>query len=731
MGKIFKKSIMVLIISALLTGCATPKWNLSSENSNESESVNSADDLEMELASNQNSSEEVLGKFEHGIMDDNADKVIEYTGDDILITYGTYMTGQIENAGFLVFLDGIPQQYKTDFDKEYKYMHILSKNNEEDQLFNIIFSPTVGNAGDTLELVIVGLTNPEYCPDMVNTTAYGINGKSSAEYASVVFNANADVTMTSNESEQEWITSVEYNKTPLTEENKKEILGGWISDDSDFEKKSYSKFYINGENGGMMSSMDISSIESCTIQYDLSGQPGVQYGIVLFYDNRPIAYEGSIRQVLEIEKGYISSLVYQLDLSRITEGHSFYILQIPMNLRDYPSTVITQKKTNSIYFYTQDMIKQIESEITKDIESSNLSLTYQIKDLEKVQINTIDEISMVQSVGDGKLLISAGNLYLYDCTKKQIEQQIACSGDLNGGFKIYNLEQGYALIGAVGEEYEQKVYNLSTKEYEILKGNYVGCILYDQDWNIVEEIDFSKVISQEIDINKVTVSTDGNQFAFISDEGILLYNNNTRELKKILSLEEADNQYAIFEFSALEFTKDDQTLNIIGYLLDHNSNSSSTFWGILSIDGTIKKVKAAKDIGKMIISQGVTLFTQADVYGNPSGEVLSLNQQKKTITELSLTKRSESEHVWGSVNKEHYMTSEQLSDQSWKIRIYKISGELETEFVYSALSAKEYQAPSIYLDEEKNQIMLFFQKANEENQNKLVIGTYKSMKIDN
>ena len=96
----------------------------------------------------------------------------EYDGGEFRLDYQYSVIGKLNTIGFLLFLDGRPQPYKVDdTTADYEYCHLFAAG--EDQTFSFLFEPVTGSAGDLLTLTVVSITNPDFQPDMKDTSGYG------------------------------------------------------------------------------------------------------------------------------------------------------------------------------------------------------------------------------------------------------------------------------------------------------------------------------------------------------------------------------------------------------------------------------------------------------------------------------------------------------------------------------------------------------------------------------
>lgn len=100
--------------------------------------------------------------------------------------------GKLDNIGFLLFLDGKPQAYKVnDTGTEYEYLHCFQTSDKHQEKFSFVFTPITGTKGDTLNITIISITNPNFQPDMKETSSYGWYHKPLERVLKLHFNEDA------------------------------------------------------------------------------------------------------------------------------------------------------------------------------------------------------------------------------------------------------------------------------------------------------------------------------------------------------------------------------------------------------------------------------------------------------------------------------------------------------------------------------------------------------------
>ncbi|GAB6107741.1 hypothetical protein [Fusibacter bizertensis] len=116
-------------------------------------------------------STKILGKQSHGFMKHLDDfEYITYSGQEIEIEYFVELEGISNNIGFLLFVNGKPQPYKIkNRIQNYEYLHSFNVDNGREE-FTFQFDVTSGQKDEIADLAIVSIYNPEFKPDMIETT---------------------------------------------------------------------------------------------------------------------------------------------------------------------------------------------------------------------------------------------------------------------------------------------------------------------------------------------------------------------------------------------------------------------------------------------------------------------------------------------------------------------------------------------------------------------------------
>lgn len=344
------KNILILnllSIALVLNGCGE---NVSTEEFQ----VKSTESANSEVIKKKET--EVMGEFCHGVnwLDVAQKHVLYYKGGEMKIPYKMKGSGIGTSAGFLIFLDGEPQPYKIDGEEEeYKYMHVLTGEEEEEKTFTIAFTPVKGKKGEQSKIKIVSLVNPTFMPDMEETFAYGNNHSTLENSYDLEFKENADKMMENKDSRK-----IIQNSSQQEEDIDKDLetkLEEYQLGDLDLENRvtSYIEYNNDPETFGV-SNLDITGIDKLHVTYVMMGHPKAVYKVNFYLNHQLVTLKNASGYTITLKKGKQVKIEFDLDVSEIEEG-SFYAVEVPVNEDDYPDDEqIGTNKEDTVYLYRGD-----------------------------------------------------------------------------------------------------------------------------------------------------------------------------------------------------------------------------------------------------------------------------------------------------------------------------------------------------------------------------------------
>ena len=315
-------------------------------------SPESTTETETDKENNEPPSEIGMGTVSHGVnwAKNEKDYSFTYEGGVLEIPYSMTGTGIGTCQGFLVYVNGIPQPYMIkDTEEEYKYMHIIEGDENQEVNFTISFIPVTGKAGDKLKLYVCSITNPSFIPDRVNTFQYGHSHELLEWVTDITFQKNAEKMPKVNDSLC-ILKKVRNQRVEIDKKEKKYITDTMTLGTPDLDKEVYGYLKIDGKSVRMDTEADISGKDKVHVSYFMMGHPGVKYRVNFYLNHQLLTDESGEVYELELATGKMNTLEFDMDVSKVTNA-SFYAVAVPVNPEDYPDDNIVTEKHPSINLY--------------------------------------------------------------------------------------------------------------------------------------------------------------------------------------------------------------------------------------------------------------------------------------------------------------------------------------------------------------------------------------------
>lgn len=280
------------------------------------------------------------------LSDSGERKPFAYNGGEFRLDYRFSVTGDLDSVGFLLFLDGQPQPYRiNDGSSNCAYCHTFDA--VEDQEFAFLFEPICGKAGDTLDLTVVSITNPDFQPDMESTSSYGWYHNALPLGIEMCFNADAPAFAAAAPGSVEAFSSCSVYEEKATAQYVENDLAqaGWPDITMDTLDDGV---YYTLTLGGDTVFDNLSAAEPVPVRFTLCGTPGARYDIVFFLDHRPIAMNGKTSSAVTLSQGGVAVAEGVIDPSLLGDLNTFYCVAIPAENTDTPFY-----KTNSILLFKE------------------------------------------------------------------------------------------------------------------------------------------------------------------------------------------------------------------------------------------------------------------------------------------------------------------------------------------------------------------------------------------
>ncbi|GAB6989712.1 hypothetical protein JCM16418A_17620 [Paenibacillus pini] len=298
----------------------------------------------------------VLGNISHGFTNPQLDEKgiilpLQYNGSELKVDYSVKASGKAKNVGFLVFVDGKPQPYKfNSSEAPYEYMHIFElEGDDQDTPLSFIFTPVTGKKGDNLHVSIASVYNPGFIPDMKATTSFGGYQTTLESGRSLIFNKNAEALNVSSIPHQEILSNVRISTEPITQEllDKHSVMEK--VDMATLDKKVYSDLYVDGSL--RQDNLQIKKSGTLHLSFKLFGHPGIRYRSTIYINHSALSTKNAVSFETKLTKGNIAIIEADIDLEKLENFNTLYIVSIPVNANDFPDDVIILDKTPSLLLY--------------------------------------------------------------------------------------------------------------------------------------------------------------------------------------------------------------------------------------------------------------------------------------------------------------------------------------------------------------------------------------------
>ncbi|ONK24255.1 beta-glucanase/beta-glucan synthetase [Bacillus sp. VT-16-64] len=345
-------ALLLLALMVLAAGCSNQNLDKNNEGTIHHETDNPFEVNDEETG--------VMGSMVHGFdnpeVDENEEMLpIPYHGGELKIDYSVAASGKAKNVGFLVFVDGIPQPYKFNTtEAPYEYMHILDlEEDDKETPFTFVFTPITGKQGDTLDVNITSVYNPAFMPDMKETSSYGGYHSTLQSLGSLVFEKDADVLEASSIPKKDYLRNVRLSTEPVTKEllEKHEKHRAMKIDLETLEKLVINEVNFDGDRAMNVDNLKVNDNGSLHVTFKLFGHPGIHYQNTFYINHQALAtVDGDTSFETTLAKGEVSVIDVEIDLERLEDFNTFYVVSVPTNTADFPDNAFLLK-SESVLLY--------------------------------------------------------------------------------------------------------------------------------------------------------------------------------------------------------------------------------------------------------------------------------------------------------------------------------------------------------------------------------------------
>jgi len=315
MRKSFYKCIAAAAaISCLLSGCGGN--HAAGQKTEEPDTSTSVSDDVTSLFDQASSAMEV-GSFSYGWPDER--DVFPYSGEPLEIPFklmGT-MDGSPQEVGLLLFVDGIAQPYSAVLadgtELTNAYMQTFQLEQDVENIFDLVFQPVTGKAGDSLSIQAVTILRPSYLPEGAENPNYGFYHSANITIPlQIAFEKDAPA-----EGQKTAATSYEVVDIPKSITDSDEFFGLENSRDAN---TSLSVTPAEDENNSVIYSKD----GTVTFKVRLYGGPEADHIITVFVNHQPVQVGGADHLAVRTQKDKMVEATISLDASVFGERNTIY-----------------------------------------------------------------------------------------------------------------------------------------------------------------------------------------------------------------------------------------------------------------------------------------------------------------------------------------------------------------------------------------------------------------------
>ena len=484
-----KKTIAIIIISLLAVftiGCII-RFATSHNETKPSIDNSLSDNLEKNKTDDSNN--EKLFSYSSGMEITNFTDNYVYDGSPIELSVEILNDGDEFEETFLLFVNGIQNEYYTDKDSNKQLYHTFKVPKSETVETTIYFEPQNCSVGDSVFVSFERMMNMNYMlPDTSYVNFYPnheINGifpfpieiKSECEFKDNI--SCSDIT-----NWQKSELSDEIIEDNIVYDDKGKATGESYLDNSSFislyQNEPLDSYFVATDNG----------IE---LKLNAYGKSGIyRLGVYVDHILQP-AFEGNYYSDVEIDRNHMMSRNVKIDLSGFSGLHCIYVIAVPI---EDNSLMTIKTKSKLLQITTEKNDSNDDSQAANDEKEDNRYTDNNTVE----QVDELNHVSKIINIGDGLLLVESDNKnYVYDTVNKTYSKSNTV---ISYGTKIQPIKNGFAVIGINGEFIE----------------------LYDTDCNLTKTINPPKY-----DCGVYSVSDDGQRIIYsFSDENAktYIYSNN-------------------------------------------------------------------------------------------------------------------------------------------------------------------------------------------------------------
>lgn len=322
------------------------------------------------------------------------------------------------------------------------------------------------------------------------------------------------------------------------------------------------------------------------------------------------------------------------------------------------------------------------------------------------------DIRNIYYADENKAFLSADQLVLVDLqTGRAIAETAGMDFDQQ---LMWATKRGYVAVGV-------KITTGNSSSGGLTTGGEVAfrAVFYDQMLKKLTTFDFSPLLKKNEHISflkAIAISSDGTQAAYATNNGLYLYNFNTKKKTTVIDLQAKDiaKRSGIVTFEQIGFTNKDKTLAFKAQSLEIPVAPGKTSFdscGTVGLNGSgLANLTFDNYTCKELTAYDQQLLLAED-FTIPSGRLLVMGTPGSKKNFLRLTEKGESGFVTGSDKGRYFATTlAEKGKTGWEIRVYETStGKLQAEQHLSSGGEARYMAndPIVKVfDDERTYIVL-------------------------
>ena len=326
--------IFLILVALLLTACAPEKGPRETTQIPTVENVFTQPSTTSEADTQEPEDSQALGSVIIGAAGDSQKDekgtFYTYNGGEMVLPFRVEGSGSIvcSGIGILLFVDGLPQPYKTE-GTDYGFLHTFFPPDNEAYTVDLVFTPVTGKAGDDLEVYAVSVLAPNYSYTSKDSQAFPYTGGSpSAGFRLKYQQTPPEETFPK---ESLWLSNVEIRKESLSFSE----IGDWSEQELQ-ENLEYHFFANNILDTSAPYVYEVEGAQPIHLRYEVFGSPYVRYHLVFFVDNQPVASREGTPILVDVETGQKTVVEAQLDMTGFDTESVLYAVLVPQNYFSTP-----------------------------------------------------------------------------------------------------------------------------------------------------------------------------------------------------------------------------------------------------------------------------------------------------------------------------------------------------------------------------------------------------------